>query len=159
MTQSPKPKSFPLLDLSAYSTDSESTEPEDDAQGTRKANAYSSRHPKVGESFIPWKRFHVLPMPDSLLSSELPAGAKLIYGRLCRHAGKKDFAWPTPATLGAEVGFGERQTQKHLRTLERKGFIRREEQFRGGAQTNNRYVFLWNQFLEDNWENDHPREG
>jgi hypothetical protein len=122
-------------------------------------NYYGSTRPKVGEPFIPFKQFHVLPMPDSLLQSELPAGAKLIYARLCRFAGKKNFAWPTPETLGREVGLCKRQTQKHLRTLERKGFIRREERFIDGSQTSNHYVLLWNQLLEDNWETDRPREG
>lgn len=43
--------------------------------------------PKVGDPFIPFKRFHVLPMPDPLLEShEIPPAAKLVYGRLCRFA-------------------------------------------------------------------------
>jgi hypothetical protein len=55
-------------------------------------------------------------------------------------------------TLGEEVGIGERQTQKHLRTLERMGFIRTAKRFKADrTQTSNGYVFLWHPVFDD-WE-------
>lgn len=107
--------------------------------------------PRIGEAFSPYKRFHVLPFPDSLLqSTEFPAGAKLVYGRLCRYAGQKSFGWPTPATLGAEVGLGERQVQKYLDLFEIEGYIRREQKFGSdGRQMSNNIVLLWHASFED----------
>jgi hypothetical protein len=105
--------------------------------------------PRVGEPFSPMRRFHVLPMPESLLRSQLPAGAKLVYGRLCRYAGEKNYCWPTPATLAAEVCLGKRQVQNHLRLLEQERFIRREARFENDAQTSNRIVLLWHESFND----------
>ena len=72
--------------------------------------------PKIGEPFSPYERFHILPMPDSVLrSEELSPGAKLLYGRLCRYVGKNLFCWPAVATLAALLGVGERQIQNYLK--------------------------------------------
>jgi hypothetical protein len=79
----------PIGDLALYTADGGLPEHERDQEGTGKCDP-DSRRPKVGEPFIPYRRFYVLPIPDLLLQShELPAGAKLVYGRLCRHVGKK----------------------------------------------------------------------
>jgi hypothetical protein len=159
MTENPKAKTFNFGDPAAYSRDNELPKPSDDRQDTEKCNDYSRTRPSVGKPFIPYKRFHVLPMPDSLLqSTEVPPAAKLIFGRLCRYAGRKNYSFPTPATIGAEVGLGERQVQKLLSILQSKGFLRREAQFRNGKQISNRIVLLWHQTFED-WENAHPRQG
>jgi hypothetical protein len=111
----------------------------------------SPPRPKVGEPFSPYYQFHVLPMPDSLLQSrDLPAGAKLVYGRLCRYAGKNTYCWPTPATLAAEVGLGERQVQKHLDLLERTGYIRRKRRFGSdGGQMSNHIILIWHASFKD----------
>jgi hypothetical protein len=108
--------------------------------------------PKIGEKFNPFNRFHGIWIPEPMaLYPQLPPGAKLVYGRLMRYAGKDGFCWPSVLSLAVEVGLGERQVQKHLSTLESDGFIRREKRFRDGAQTSNGYIFLWH-LIFDAWE-------
>ena len=90
-------------------------------------------------------------IPEAMARSrELTPGAKLIYGRLCRYAGADGLCYPAVATLAQEVALGERQVQKHLNTLEAKGFLRRDKHFdRNGGQTTNYYTFLWHQIFEE----------
>ncbi len=143
MNQSPKAKTFNFSDTDSYSTDHELPEPIDGQHSAEEPN--DQGRPNVGEPFIPYKQFHVLPIPDSMLrDSELPSGAKIVYGRLCRFAGKKSWCWPKPESIGIEVGLGERQIQKYLTLLERKRFIRRQPRFgENGEQTSNRISLLW----------------
>ena len=109
--------------------------------------------PRVGEPFNPYQRFNNVLVPEAMARNrELSPAAKLIYGRLRRYAGKDGRCFPRVDTLGEEVGLGERQTQKHLRTLEREGYIRTVERFTAdGAQTSNGYAFLWHPTF-DEWE-------
>jgi len=108
--------------------------------------------PKIGEPFNPFKRFQVLVVPEPLARYRgLPPGAKLIYGRLLRYAGKNTECYPRVDTLGEEVGLGERQAQKHLRKLEVQGFIRTEKRYNAKGQTSNSYWFLWHPIF-DEWE-------
>lgn len=109
-----------------------------------------SQRSKIGEPFCPYKKFYVLPVDDSMLQdSTLPAAAKIIYGRLCRYCGKKPYCWPTPETIGREVGLCERQVQKHLKLLEKRGFIRRIPQFGDHHnQESNRIELLWHRSFE-----------
>lgn len=159
MTQTLKPKTFNFSDLSSYSHDDGLPEPAGHQQGTGKRDDYISTRPKIGAQFNPWKRLHFVPIPEAMArSKDLPAGAKLVFGRLCRYAGEDGWCWPGLETLAADVGLGKRQTQKHLRTLEEQGFIRTEKRFRDGRQTSNSYVFLWHQIFED-WEKEHARKG
>jgi|HubBroStandDraft_6_1064221.scaffolds.fasta_scaffold11923_9 hypothetical protein len=158
MTQSPKPKTFNFGNLAHYSQDIGLPEQSHDHRVIGECNDYSSTRSKVGEPFNPWKRFNFLPIPEAMARrKKLPAGAKLVFGRLCRYAGRDGRCWPAVETLAEEVGLGERQTQKHLRTLEQKGFIRTVKRFGAdGSQTSNDYIFLWHQIFED-WEKEHPR--
>jgi hypothetical protein len=109
--------------------------------------------PKIGEAFNPYKRFHGLWVPEALARrKEVTPGAKLIYGRLMRYAGKDGVAYPRVDTLGEEVGMGERQAQKHLRALEAARLLRIQKRYdRYGGQTSNGYVFLWHSIF-DEWE-------
>lgn len=108
--------------------------------------------PKIGEPFNPWKRFRFLPVPEAMARYKgLPPGAKLVFGRLLRYAGRDSLCWPSVPKLAEEVGLGVRQTQKYLTALESQGFIRRERQFRDGAQTSNHFTFLWHRIF-DEWE-------
>jgi DNA-binding transcriptional MocR family regulator len=115
-----------------------------------------SQRPKIGARFNPYKRFCNLLIPDAMgRSRELNPGAKLVYGSLRRFAGKDGHCFPAVETLAREVGLGKRQVQKHLKALEREGFIRREERFKGRNQTSNSYVFLWHAIFEQ----DAPSKG
>lgn len=112
-----------------------------------------ARRPRVGDAFNPWRRFHISPIPEALSRyQELPWGAKGVYGRLLRYAGRDALCFPAVASLAKEVGLGERQVQSHLNSLEAQGFIKREPQFdRSRGQTSNNYKFLWHVIFEE-WE-------
>jgi len=98
---------------------------------------------QVGQPFNPYKLFKGIFIPEPLVRSrDISAGAKLIYGRLARYAGKDGKCWPAVATLAAEIGLGARQTRKYLAELERKGLTRRISRFKGGAQISNTFEFL-----------------
>jgi hypothetical protein len=65
--------------------------------------------------------FKGLLVPEALAQrDQISAGAKLIWGRLARYAGKDGQCHPSVKTLGTEVGLGERQTQKYLHELEKR---------------------------------------
>jgi hypothetical protein len=81
-------------------------------------------------------------------------GAKLIYGRLCRYAGKDGYVYPAIGTLADETGMGETQARTYLKELENGRFIsvdRENRHYRNdGSGGSNRYVFLWHAaFLGD----------
>lgn len=155
MTQSPRAESFNFGNLDRYSHETGSSESVD----TQERNNHSSTIPKIGEPFKPWRRFNFLPVPEAMARmKDMPAGAKLVYGRLCRYAGKDGACWPAVSSLAEEVGLGVRQTQKHLRSLEKRKFIRTEKRFQKEKQTSNSYDFLWHQIFEE-WEKQHPKEG
>ena len=119
----------------------------------RMADDTHLRRPMIGEPFNPYKRFNNVLIPEAMARSrEIAPAAKLVYGRLRRYAGNDGLCYPRGDTPGEEVGLGERQTQKHLRTLEANGLLRTELRFdRHGGQTSNGYVFLWHRSF-DEWE-------
>src|SRR5579863_5227286 len=88
----------------------------------------------------------------------ISAGAKLAWGRLARYAGADGQCYPTVRVLGAEIGVGERQTQKYLVELEKFSLIRRQNCFAGRAQTSNTFEFLWHEMFEEG-VNDRSGEG
>jgi hypothetical protein len=109
--------------------------------------------PKIGEAFNPFRQFRGLYVPEALAPRrEIPPGAKLIYGRLMRYAGRDGACYPRVDTLGEQVGIGERMAQKHVRLLERMRLLRIDKRYdRHGGQTSNGYVFLWHEIF-DEWE-------
>ena len=110
---------------------------------------------KIGAAFSPYRQFRNLLVPEAMARNpELPPGAKLVYARLRRYYGADGKCYPRVDTLGKEVALGERQVQKHLRTLEQEGYIRTVKRYKkDGAQTSNAYVFLWHSTF-DEWEAD-----
>jgi hypothetical protein len=94
---------------------------------------------KVGEPFNPYKLFTGIFIPEGVYKYKgLTAGAKLVYGRLCRYAGEDGKCFPAIQTLAAEMGIGATQTRKYVAELETHAFIRRDG--RNGERL--RYVFL-----------------
>jgi hypothetical protein len=159
LTQNRKAALFNFGDLDGYSNDSDQPEPIRNRQGNAERSELSLTRPRVGAEFIPYKKFICVLIPEAMARNrDLPPGAKLVYGRLSRYSGKDGRCYPALETLAEEVGLGKRQTQKHLRTLESEGFIRRVERFADRRQTSNRYVFLWHQLFED-WEKEQLRKG
>jgi len=116
--------------------------------GQRSASAAGYVSLAVGQPFNPFRVFNGIFIPEALVrSKELSAGAKITYGRLTRYAGENGECYPAVPRLAAEIGMGERQTQRYLAELERKKFIRRLPRVLGHGQTSNAYVFLWHPIL------------
>jgi hypothetical protein len=95
----------------------------------------------------------------------LSPGAKLVYGRLCRYAGKNGDAYPALQTLASEVGLAKTQTRKYLRELEAEKFIeidRRNLHYAAsGAGGTYSYWFLWHKAFEGDtgYARKSPRSG
>jgi DNA-binding transcriptional regulator YhcF (GntR family) len=114
---------------------------------------------RPGDAFNPYRMFTGLFIPEGLARGDLISpGAKLAWGRLARYAGQDGQCYPSVKTLAAEIGVGERQTQKYLVELEKARLIRRRSCFVGRAQTSNTFEFLWHEIFEEG-VNDRSREG
>jgi hypothetical protein len=106
--------------------------------------------PKIGERFNPFKRFTGLFVPEPLARYEgISPGAKLVFGRLARYAGKNGECWPSVEKLASEVGLGERMTRKHLAELKKQGFIETEPRFESRRQTSSWYFFRWHEVFDE----------
>lgn len=92
------------------------------------------------ERFNPYTQFTGSWLPTWLLQRrELSPGAKLVYARLARYAGKRGVAFPRHATMAAEVGLSERQVRTYLGELRDARLIYSVQSGRGKPA---RYFFL-----------------
>ena len=74
---------------------------------------------KIGERFNPHKRFRGIFVPEPICKYRgLSSGAKVVYGRLCRFAGKGGKVYPATTRLADEVGISERQAREYIQELE-----------------------------------------
>lgn len=111
----------------------------------------SSRPYRTGERFNPYKQFHGIFIPEQIVRYQgISAGAKLIYGRLCRYAGENGLAYPAVATLGVEVGLSIGQVRRYLKELQNKKLLEIVRRSNGGAS--NYYYFLWHEVFTQNKE-------
>ncbi len=95
----------------------------------------------IGDPFNPWRKFHGVFIPEPIYKlprHELSWGAKVVYARLLRYAGRNGHAFPRRETLSQEVGYKSRQLDKYLAELKQKGFIRTERRM----HRSNIYTFL-----------------
>ena len=46
----------------------------------------------------------------------------MVYGRLCRYAGRDGAVYPAIPTLGSELGIGKTQARQYVQELEREHF-------------------------------------
>src|SRR5690242_3185637 len=93
-----------------------------------------------GQPFNPYKHFTGSWLPTWLLQRrELSPGAKLVYARLARYAGKRGVAYPRQSTLAEEIGLRERQVRTYLLELRKIGLI---EARKSGTGKPSRYSFL-----------------
>lgn len=71
----------------------------------------------------------------------------MVYGRLCRYAGRDGAVYPSLSTLASELGIGKTQARTYVQELERKHFVAVDRENRhfgsNGAGGSNRYIFLW----------------
>jgi len=69
-----------------------------------------------GQPFNPFGRFNGIFIPETVCRYRgLSLGAKMIYGRLYRFAGRDGKAYPSVPTLGAEIGISGKQA--HANTM------------------------------------------
>lgn len=105
------------------------------------ATATAHREFTPGTPYTPAKsKDRFSPVPEWLsIRREVSPGAKLVYGRLARYAGRESECWPKMRTLAAEVGLSERQTRRYVDELRRWGLVR---SIRQGLTRPNRYELL-----------------
>ena len=107
----------------------------------------------VGKPFNPYGLFNGILIPEAICKYRgLSLGAKMVYGRLCRYAGRDGLVYPSIPTLASELGVGKTQARKYVQKLESEHFIavdRKNRHFgpNGTGGTNN-YVFLWHAAFE-----------
>jgi hypothetical protein len=103
----------------------------------------------VGQPFNPFGLFTGIFIPEALVKNpDVSPGAKLVYGRLARYAGQDGACYPSVKELGEEVCLGERQTQRYVRELETKRFIRTVPRFKApNVCDTNDFEFLWHESL------------
>jgi hypothetical protein len=102
--------------------------------------------PQEGQVFNPYKKFNGILIPEAIARNpDLPPGAKLVYGRLCRYAGQQGMCYPAVDTLAKEVGLKVRQTRYHIKLLIKKRFLQKTDRTLpdGRTRTSNLYMFLW----------------
>lgn len=108
---------------------------------------------RPGEPFNPVGLFNGIFIPEAICKYRgLPLGAKMVYGRLCRYAGRDGAVYPALSTLASELGIGKTQARTYVMELERKLFIAVDRKnrhfFPNGTGGSNRYVFLWHAAFE-----------
>jgi hypothetical protein len=99
----------------------------------------------IGQEFRPFGLFRGAFVPEAVCRCRcLSMGAKLVFGRLCRFAGADGRAFPSVATLGAELGISAQQARRYIRELEVEHFIAAKRQ----PGRSSRYAFLWHAVFE-----------
>jgi Helix-turn-helix domain len=109
--------------------------------GSCAVHAAHAEGPRVGDAFVPWRRFHGFFVPQELARAAIVSpGAMLCWAALARHAGQDGDCYPREVTLAKELGRSERQVRRYVRQLESAGLIRISAR---GLNEPNRYEFLW----------------
>lgn len=108
---------------------------------------------KPGEPFNPFGLFNGIFVPEAICKYRgLSLGAKMVYGRLCRYAGRDGHVYPSMPTLASELGIGKTQARTYVHELEREAFIAVDRKHRhygpSGTGGSNVYVFLWHLAFE-----------
>ena len=84
--------------------------------------------------------------PEWLLKrKDVSIGAKMIYGRLARYAGKDSYCYPKKKTLADEVGLSVRQLHRYINELVDLKLIHVE---RKGLNRPNKYTFLEHEWMQ-----------
>ncbi|HVY65937.1 MAG TPA: helix-turn-helix domain-containing protein [Gammaproteobacteria bacterium] len=101
------------------------------------------------ERFNPYRAFAGCVLPSWLLRArDVSMGAKLAYARLAQYAGETGVAWPTVATLGAELGVSERQARSYLAELRGHRLIEQEDDPQ--HRSSSKFFFLRHPWMETN---------
>jgi DNA-binding transcriptional ArsR family regulator len=95
----------------------------------------------------PYKMFHGSFIPEWLEErpiKEISIGAKLIYARLTRYAGKYGDCFPKLEKISESTGVSVSQVQRYIKELKKIGLI---ESSRLGKKCSNRYFFLEHKWM------------
>ena len=104
------------------------------------SSATSNTSPERASFFNPYRRFHGSFIPEQVSRMRcLSMGAKVIYGRLCRYAGKDGKAYPSMRALALEIGASESQARQYVRQLQDAALIH----VQAVPGRSNRYRFLY----------------
>jgi len=88
----------------------------------------------TSKPFNPWKRFNGIFVPLGVLTHPgLSDGAKLMYGKLCLHAGRAGICYVGRDTIAKDLGVHVATVARQLTELTEAGFIRRLQRGRGRA--------------------------
>lgn len=100
---------------------------------------------EVGEPFNPYKMFVGSFIPQWLeCRPEISPGAKIVYARMCRYAGRNGRCNPRQGVLAKTIGLGERQARTYIKELEEFSLIESE---RLGLGKSNIYKFLAHEWM------------
>lgn len=96
----------------------------------------------------PSEHFSAASIPAWLLRrTDVTAGAKIVYARLCFHARSTGLAWPKIETLVADTGISRSTLYRFLDELTAFGLIHREQR---GLQQSNVYAFVDHPWMHEN---------
>ena len=100
---------------------------------------------RVGDEFNPaFAKCSFYPHDFVDRDRTLSDGAKRVYARLVRFAGKDGHCWPSQATLSYELGKSDRQVRRDLAEIKVAGLIRPQ----AGRRKSSTYIFLWSNLFE-----------
>ncbi|TDT88636.1 helix-turn-helix domain-containing protein [Pseudodesulfovibrio indicus] len=109
---------------------------------------------KAGQRFNPYGHFRGIYIPDCVAKTKLLTPVeKLVWGRLCKHAGEDGNCYPSFTRISEALGISRSGAIKSVASLVFKRFL--EKSTNEGALPNgrhhrtNRYVFLWHECLND----------
>lgn len=95
------------------------------------------------ERINPFNLFHGAFTPNWLLQrTEVSAGAKLCYARLCQYAGNKGHCYPKHEDIAKEIGVSHRSVIRHIEELITFNLIEVARE-----KHNNLYYFLWHKWM------------
>lgn len=98
------------------------------------------------EYINPFRMYQGAFVPNWLMERpEVAPGAKLLYGRLAQHAGRKNRCYPGQKTLARELAVSARMIRRYLRELIDIGLI---EERQRGLNRSNLYYFLKHEWME-----------
>ena len=118
--------------------------------------ADKNQKPRIGARFNP-SLLRTPEFPGSFIPEQLCRyrglswGAKGVWGRLRRYAGKDGNAFPSVRGLARECGLGETQTRRHLHELQRKRFLEVDCEhlhYTGSGGGTYGYFFVWHACFE-----------
>lgn len=111
----------------------------------RESNSVGSLRP--GQAFNPFRQFNGAYVPEEILRmAGLSEGAKLLYGQLCRYAGRDGNAYPSYRKLAEDMASQPRKIMRLAKELSGYRLVEvRKRTDERGRQRSNAFVFIWHE--------------